>query len=356
MWYKKHLLVYKRKAHGLKRRQLGGGRITNPNWLELFPDRIKSILLRLPRELLGKLEEVRIREGRPLEVNESGGHRFVTEEGHPTLDGDKAYRPSRDDSRRFLDLISNHSLYTLEEELRKGFITVPGGHRIGLAGRTVLSGGKVEHIRDISGFNIRIAREVRGAANAILPFLYDERERRMKHALILSPPQHGKTTLLRDLARQISSGGMEAPIAKPAGMKVGIIDERSEIAGSVHGVPSFDVGPRTDVMDACPKAEGMMMMIRSMSPDVLIVDEIGREADAEAVTEALHAGISVIASAHGSAPEELQNRPAMKRLMDNRMFEVYVLLHRSRGKTAFRIMDRQMRLLQLQAKGEANHA
>lgn len=197
---------------------------------------------------------------------------------------------------------------------------------------------------------------MRGAANAILPFLYDERERRMKHALILSPPQHGKTTLLRDLARQISSGGMEAPIAKPAGMKVGIIDERSEIAGSVHGVPSFDVGPRTDVMDACPKAEGMMMMIRSMSPDVLIVDEIGREEDAEAVTEALHAGISVIASAHGSAPEELQNRPAMKRLMDNRMFEVYVLLHRSRGKTAFRIMDRQMRLLQLQAKGEANHA
>ncbi|MDR0267053.1 stage III sporulation protein AA [Paenibacillus sp.] len=343
-------------VHRLREGQLGGGFITNPNWLELFPDRIKSILLALPRDFIGRLEEVRIREGRPLEVNESGGHRFVTEQGILTMEEDKAYRPSRDDSRRFLDLISNHSLYTLEEELRKGFITVPGGHRIGLAGRTVLSGGKVEHIRDISGFNIRIAREVQGAANEILPYLYDDKERRMRHTLILSPPQHGKTTLLRDLARQISTSKSGIMPVNVAGMKVGIIDERSEIAGSLRGVPTFDVGPRTDVMDACPKAEGMMMMIRSMSPDVLIVDEIGREEDAEAVTEALYAGITVIASAHGSGPEELQNRPAMRRLIDHRMFEMYVLLHRSHGKTAFRLMDRQMRVMQLQAKGEARHA
>ncbi|WP_136606313.1 stage III sporulation protein AA [Paenibacillus dokdonensis] len=330
--------------------------MTNLNWLELFPDRIKSILLQLPRDLLERLEEIRIREERPLEVNESGGHHFVTGQGMLTMEEEKAYRPERDDSRRFLDLISNHSLYTLEEELRKGFITVPGGHRIGLSGRTVLSGGRVEHIRDISGFNIRIAREVQGAANEILPYLYDDKEKRMKHTLILSPPQHGKTTLLRDLARQISSGSLGSSPAKNLGMKVGIIDERSEIAGSLHGVPSFDVGPRTDVMDACPKAEGMMMMIRSMSPDVLIVDEIGREEDAEAVTEALHAGISVIASAHGSGPEEILNRPAMHGLMENQMFEMYVLLHRSNGKTTFRLMDRQMRVLQVRMKGEARHA
>ncbi|MCJ8011196.1 stage III sporulation protein AA [Paenibacillus sp. KQZ6P-2] len=314
------------------------------------------MLLELPPEYLGRVEEVRIREGRPLEVNESGGHRFVTGQGLLTMEKDKAYRPGRDDCRRILDLISNHSLYTLEEELRKGFITVPGGHRIGLAGRTVLSNGRVEHIRDISGFNVRIAREVQGAANDILPFLYDEKERRMKHTLILSPPQHGKTTLLRDLTRQISSGSLGSSPVKHAGMKVGVIDERSEIAGSLHGVPSFDVGPRTDVMDACPKAEGMMMMLRSMSPDVLIVDEIGREEDAEAVTEALHAGISVIASAHGSGPEELHSRPAMQKLMDNRMFEMYVLLQRSSGRTTFRLMDRQLRVLQLRVKGETHHA
>nr|WP_202128738.1 stage III sporulation protein AA [Paenibacillus dendrobii] len=322
----------------------------------MFPDRIKSILLQLPRDYLGRLEEIRIREGRPLEVNESGGYHFVTGQGLLTLEKDKAFWTEREDSRRFLDLISNHSLYTLEEELRKGFITVPGGHRIGLAGRTVLSGGRVEHIRDISGFNVRIAREIQGAANELIPYLYDEKERRMKHTLILSPPQHGKTTLLRDLARQISSGCLGLTTARQSGMKVGIIDERSEIAGSLHGVPSFDVGPRTDVMDACPKAEGMMMMIRSMSPEVLIVDEIGREEDAEAVTEALHAGISVIASAHGSGPEELHSRPAMHRLMDQRMFEMYVILHRSSDRTTFRLMDRQMRGLQLRAKGEAYHA
>ncbi|MED5017559.1 stage III sporulation protein AA [Paenibacillus chibensis] len=330
--------------------------MTNPNWLELFPDRIKSILLQLPDGDLGRLEEIRIREGRPLEVNGSGGHRFVTGIGMFTLEEDKAYKPDRSDTRTFLDLISNHSLYTLEEELRKGFITVPGGHRIGLSGRTVLSGGRVEHIRDISGFNVRIAKEIQGAANEMMPYLYDVKEKRMRHTLILSPPQHGKTTLLRDIARQISRGGSLIADPPPQGIKVGIIDERSEIAGSLHGVPSFDVGPRTDVMDACPKAEGMMMMIRSMSPDVLIVDEIGREEDAEAVTEALHAGITVIASAHGSGPEQLRNRPAMRRLMEERMFEMYVILHRSGGRTSFRLLDRQMRGLQLRMKGEAYHA
>ncbi|MGN7357533.1 stage III sporulation protein AA [Paenibacillus sp. SAF-054] len=329
--------------------------MTNPIWLELFPDPIKSMLRQLPHDYLGRLEEVRIREGRPLEVNESGGHRFVTRQGLLSLKADEAYRPDREDSRKFLDLISNHSLYTLEEELRKGFITVPGGHRIGLAGRTVLSRGSVEHIRDIRSFNVRIAREVQGAADDILPYLYDDRERRMRHTLILSPPQHGKTTLLRDMARQIS-GGTALQAAGARGIKVGIIDERSEIAGSLQGVPSFDVGPRTDVMDACPKAEGMMMMIRSMSPDVLIVDEIGREEDAEALTEALHAGITVIASAHGSGPEELHNRPAMQRLLENRMFERYVILHRSGGRTTFRLMDRQLRGIQLRTKGEAHHA
>lgn len=173
----------------------------------------------------------------------------------------------------------------MEEELRKGFITIPGGHRIGLAGRTVLSGGGVEHLRDITGFNVRIAREVPGIADGVLPYLLDKGRQRMMHTLILSPPQHGKTTLLRDLARQISLGELGKREGIRPGLKVGIVDERSEIAGSRRGVPAFDVGPRTDVLDGCPKAEGMMMMIRSLSPDVLIADEIGRPEDAEAVTE-----------------------------------------------------------------------
>lgn len=329
-------------------RQHGGGPITNPNWLELFPEPVKSILHQLPHHILSVVEEVRIREGRPLEINGAGSHHYVTGQSTLTLDADKAYKPQREDSRRLLDLISNHSLYTMEEELRKGFITIPGGHRIGLAGRTVLHAGHVEHIRDISGFNVRIAREVKGAADGILPFLIDREGNRIRHTLLLSAPQQGKTTLLRDLARQISSGLPGLGKSSLPGMKVGIVDERSEIAGCLKGVPSFDVGPRTDVMDACPKAEGMMMMIRSMSPDVLMVDEIGRGEDAESVTEALHAGITVVATAHAGGIEELKHRPALAGLMETGMFERYVLLKRKAQGLSCRILDQQHRPLQLQ--------
>ncbi|WP_106768092.1 stage III sporulation protein AA [Paenibacillus faecalis] len=316
------------------------------NWLELFPENVKQLLLRLPKNMMEGLEEVRIREGRPLEINMGGKFHFVSRSGDLVMRSEKAYKPTREDGHRLLDLISNHSLYTMEEELRKGFITIPGGHRIGLTGRTVLSGGKVEHIRDISGFNVRIAKEIKGAADEILPYLLDTKKKKVLHTLILSPPQHGKTTLIRDIARQISSGTWGKSNIRWPGMKVGIVDERSEIAGCQRGVPGFDVGPRTDVMDACPKAEGMMMLLRSMSPDVLIVDEIGRPEDAEALTEALHAGVSVIATAHGSSVQDMRGRPALAGLVNHRMFEMYVMLARNGDTRSFRIQDGGQRTLQ----------
>src|SRR5690606_16333142 len=149
---------------------------------------------------------------------------------------EEAYRPSHEDTEQLLDLISNHSLYALEEELRRGFITVQGGHRIGISGKAVLAGGKVKHLREISSFNIRIAHEVKGAASSLLPSIWDYREKNIFHTLILSPPQKGKTTLIRDLSRMLSSG--ETPFT--SGKKVAIVDERSEIAAAVSGVPTFD--------------------------------------------------------------------------------------------------------------------
>ncbi|WP_055107678.1 stage III sporulation protein AA [Paenibacillus ihumii] len=317
--------------------------MSNPSWLTVFPDNIRSLLLKLPPALFSRLEEIRIREGRPLEVNASGRHYYLTPEGGLTNDPGGAYKPGKQEGNRLLDLITNHSLYTMEEELRKGFITIAGGHRIGLAGRTVLSGGRVEHLRDISGFNVRIAREVLGISDRILPHLLDFKHRTVLHTLILSPPQQGKTTLIRDLARAISSGAWGHPEARWPGLKVGIIDERSEIAGSKRGVPSFDVGPRTDVMDGCPKAEGIMMMLRSMSPDVIIVDEIGRPEDADALAEALHAGVKVIATAHGSDVSELSYRPALSRLADPPFFEMHAVLARSESGIAFRLWDGKRR-------------
>ncbi|MFC3745697.1 stage III sporulation protein AA [Paenibacillus sp. GCM10012306] len=321
-------------------------------WLHLFPEKVRVLLKSLPLQLLSAVEEIRVREGRPLEINYSGKYHFLSGDGSLTQKPGEAYRPDREDSHRLLDLISNHSLYTMEEELRKGFITIPGGHRIGLAGRTVLSGGGVEHLRDITGFNVRIAREVPGVADAVLPYLLDKGRMRVLHTLILSPPQHGKTTLLRDLARQISGGSQNRQDGVRQGLKVGIVDERSEIAGSRRGIPAFDVGPRTDILDGCPKAEGMMMMIRSLSPDVIIADEIGRPEDAEAVTEALHAGITVVASAHGKEVAELARRPGLGSLIEHKMFERYVILRRGEAGLSFRILDGQKRALLPSSPGE----
>ena len=160
-------------------------------------------------------------------------------------------------------------------------------------------------------------------------YLIDDAHNTIHHSLIISPPQCGKTTLLRDLARMLSEGSWAAPqsaVRRSKGLKVGIVDERSEIAASHAGLPTFDVGPRTDVLDACPKAEGMMMMIRSLSPHVLIVDEIGRKEDAEAIVEAMHAGIRVIATAHGKNMEELSQRPDLRPLMEAQLFARYIVL------------------------------
>lgn len=321
------------------------------DWLDLFPEPMRSMLRKLPQTVFDCLEEVRIRENRPLEINSGGEHHFVAASGRMTVQPGEAYRPDKEDTSRLLDLISNHSLYTMEEELRKGFITIPGGHRIGLAGRAVLSGGKVEHLRDISGFNVRIARAILGIADPMLPYVFDERSGRVLHTLVLSPPQHGKTTLLRDLARQISTGTIHKRYSS-GGMKVCIIDERSEIAGSYKGIPGFDVGPRTDVMDACPKAEGIMMMIRAMSPEVMVVDEIGRMEDAEAIQEALHAGISVIASAHGRDLSELSRRPAFQALTGQALFERYIVLERKGRHISFRAADAKQRMLSLTGTGK----
>lgn len=299
--------------------------------LPLLPLPVRQAVALLPQEVKARTEELRIREDRPLEVVYAGGYGFVGSNGSVQVQAAGAYTPSREDCGKLLELLTRHSVYSFEEELKRGFITVEGGHRVGLSGRTVLEDSRVRLIRDVSGFNIRIAREVWGCGREVLPRIVDAAERTVHHTLIVSPPGHGKTTLLRDLARLISAGEWPAP-GFGGGRKVGIVDERSEIAACVRGVPRFQVGPRTDVMDGCPKAEGMIMMIRSMSPEVLVVDEIGRPEDARAVHEAVHAGIRIIATAHGSSREDALRRPVLRDLAEGGVFDRLVLL-RDRGRS-----------------------
>ncbi len=299
--------------------------------LEWLPSSIRSVLLPMTSEFADKAEEIRIRIHRPLEIAYSGGYAYVAAGGGATREPALAYRPSKEDGLKLLDRITNHSLYTLEEELRRGYITVRGGHRIGLAGRVILEQGEVRSLKDISGFNIRIAREIPGAADKLIPYLREPHSAEYLHTLIISPPQRGKTTILRDIARIAASRlnanpGATHPAPADRPRKVGIVDERSEIAACIDGIPTFDIGSRTDVLDACPKAEGMMMMIRALSPEILIVDEIGRSEDTMAVLEAMHAGITVIATAHGRNLEDVKLRPTLAPLFAEKAFQRYVIL------------------------------
>lgn len=291
----------------------------------ILPISIRSIILKINPIILAKIEEVRIRENRPLEIVYENKHAFVSKNGELTFNIEQAYHPTNEDTTKILNLISNHSIYRLEEELRRGYITVKGGHRVGIVGKVILEKGEVKTISDISSFNIRIARQIIGAADSVIPYLFNPNNNSIHNTLIISPPQCGKTTLLRDIARQISIGTSDNG---KLGLKVGIVDERSEIAGCVHGVPQNIVGNRTDVLDGCPKAVGMMMMIRSMSPDVIIVDEIGRQEDTFAILEARNAGVKVIATAHGSSIAEIIKRPTISTLIQQEIFTRYFLLNR----------------------------
>ncbi|MHB1419260.1 MAG: stage III sporulation protein AA [Bacillota bacterium] len=296
--------------------------------LPFLPQPVRGMLNRIPPIAIDKLEEIRIREDQPLLLRVGDKHYFINEQGSLLDEPRECYRISNQDIQRTLQLISEGSLYALEEELRNGYLTLRGGHRVGFVGRAVLDKGRVKTLKYISSLNFRLARQVKGCADKILPFLFKPSGGGIYHTLIVSPPQCGKTTLLRDLVRQLSNGVVSLRVA---GVNVGLVDERSEIAGCFRGKPQNDVGVRTDVLDGCPKAEGMLMLIRSMSPRVVATDEIGRQEDAVALEEMLHAGITVISTVHGSSLEDLGCRPALRYILENRVFERIVFLGRTMG-------------------------
>nr|WP_204618310.1 stage III sporulation protein AA [Desulforadius tongensis] len=295
--------------------------------INVLPTHLRKKIRQLQPDVLARLEELRLRQNRPLVVGLSDGDVFLQREGGLTKSPERAYIVDADDIQRTTQLVSNSSVYALEEELKNGYITIPGGHRVGITGKVVAEHGRVKTIKYISGFNIRISRQVLGAADEVLKDLISP-QGEVYHTMLISPPRCGKTTLLRDIVRQLSNGipGLNFP-----GTTVAVVDERSEIAGCHRGIPQQDVGVRTDVLDACPKAEGMMMLLRSMSPRVIATDEIGRMEDVEALEEVLNAGVKVLTTVHGSSLEELKRRPAIQKLLKLQVIERLVFLDRSRG-------------------------
>lgn len=291
----------------------------------IFPIHLRDFIKESFRQSL-KPEEIRMRIGQPVLLDTGGRELFWDEQsGRLTESMDGAYRATEKDLKELVLYMSNYSLYAFEEELRAGFLTIQGGHRIGIAGKTVCENGSIRTIRQISFLNIRIAGEHKGCANGVLPHIRCGSS--IFNTLILSPPGMGKTTMLRDCIRQLSAGTAGYP-----GIKVGVVDERSEIAACYMGEPQNDLGPRTDVMDCCPKSEGMMLLLRSMSPQVIGVDELGGQADCAAVEYALHCGCHILGTMHGDSMEELKQKPHLKKWLEQGFFERYLLIHRGGDK------------------------
>ncbi len=261
------------------------------------------------------VQEIRVRVGCPI---------FVLRDGREVcLD---VYADNRL-VRELMEVFSNHSMYAYEEELRQGFLTIEGGHRVGIAGRVVLEHGnhgnrnRIRTIKDISGLNIRLAHEWKSCADTILPWIYENGE--IQNTIFISPPGGGKTTILRDVIRQISDGNRFG-----SGRSVSVVDERSELGACFRGIPQCDLGRRTDIMDGCPKALGMLMMIRSMAPDVVAVDEIGTEEDLVALREVLKSGVRILATVHGETVEDLKKKPVLCEMVREEMFNRYIVLGR----------------------------
>ncbi|WP_207724762.1 stage III sporulation protein AA [Thermanaerosceptrum fracticalcis] len=301
--------------------------VFEPNtWLQALPNNIRHLMEHNLKFYLQDIEEIRMRIERPLLIRMGLKEVTVDPDRKLTNDYGRGYLVRREDIEQGMEILSQSSLYAWEDELKNGYLTIPGGHRVGIVGKGVLDKGRIKTLKEISGLNYRIGREVPGCADKLLPSLINEG--RIYNTLIISPPQCGKTTLLRDVVRQLSDG---IPRMHFSGVNVGLVDERSEIAGMYQGQPQFLIGLRTDVLDACPKAQGMMMLIRSMSPRVVATDEIGREEDIEALYQALQAGVNVITTVHGHSLKELQERPVLKELLRWGYFERLVFLSRRRG-------------------------
>ncbi|MGL4991348.1 MAG: stage III sporulation protein AA [Sarcina sp.] len=277
----------------------------------------------LPKEIVDKIDKVKEKE-LIEEIRISIGKKI-----HIIIKGKEVILPyiiADSEIKGIIQKISNYSLYAIEDELKQGYVTIEGGHRIGIAGQCVIENRSVKTIKHISSLNIRIAREIVGCSNKIMKELVTNGC--INNTLIISPPRCGKTTILRDISRNISDG---YNLLNLKGRRVVIIDERSEIASCHKGIPQMRVGERTDVYDNCTKDDGLMMAIRTMSPDVIVCDEIGSTKDVEGIEIAFNSGVNVICTLHGNSINDLYNREVFRKIINQKLIKKVIILSNKNG-------------------------
>lgn len=302
----------------------------------------------LPKEICHLIEELNLKEddiqeirmsvGQPLMLKVNGKEKIIRMQGGITERYQEAFLVSEETLKETFSFICKHSVYAYEDEIRQGFLTIEGGHRIGLVGQAVTEQERVKNIKYISGLNIRLASERIGCGEKIIEKIADRYH--IFNTLIVAPPCAGKTTLLRDCIRLLSNGrkGIE-------GVRIGVADERGELAACYHGIPQNNIGVRTDVLDRVPKDIGILMLIRSMAPRVVAVDEIGSESDMSALKNACLSGCSILATIHGTSPYDIYEKTVFEHLKAGNMFQRYVVLRSDTIGKIKGIYDENMKLI-----------
>ncbi len=288
--------------------------------VQALPQRLRQEALSLPAGDRARAEELRLRAGWPMTAVLPEGERPL---GGPPVEGREL--------EQLVEIASRASLHTVLDQVRRGYLTFEGGHRIGLCGTAALREGEIHALRAISSADLRIARQVKGAAAPVLDGLCPGG--RLADTLILAPPGLGKTTLLRDVIRSVSEGEGCTPL------RVSLADERGEVAAMYSGRPQLEVGRRTDVAEGCPKAQGLMLLLRAMNPQVLAVDEITAPEDVGALIAAAGCGVTLLATAHGEGRAGLERRPLYRPLLDEGLFRFLVRIRREGERRIYTIEE-----------------
>lgn len=288
--------------------------------IRILPERLRQVLCRCSETLQADVLEIRLRAQQPVVLNTAGGTYFLQSSGKATqILSNEALVPLQTEIEAIVQKACGYSVHSHQDDLKNGFVTIGGGHRIGLCGTAVVeNSGRICGMRNIYALNLRIAKEITGAANELIKSCFAENK--PQNVMILGAPMSGKTTVLKDLCRQISNGCLGRFFS------CAVIDERGELSGKRENTDKMQLGSNTDVLFGYKKTEGIALAVRTLSPRMIFCDEIGKKEDTDAILEGMLSGVSFIVTAHANSLEEARRRSGLKSLLEEHVLDYVVIL------------------------------